>query len=361
MPDDKNKPFGRIKGRGSDYNPTGRFERLSRESDEDERERLRSIGEDAPLVRTELFKDSTRSIVTENDSPDIGFTYSINSYRGCEHGCAYCYARPTHEYLGLSAGLDFETKIFVKQDAATLLREKLMKPSWKPEPIFLSGITDCYQPIEREMKVTRSCLEVLAEFKNPFGLITKNKLITRDIDIIAPMAKLQAALVFISVTTLDEKLGAELEPRTSRPQARLEAIRELAEAGIPVGVNIAPVIPGLTDHEMPAILKAAAEAGATMAGMTPLRLPWNVLPIFSDWLERHRPERKEKVLGLIRDIRGGKMNDSNFGSRMKGEGPVAENLSQMFKIYSRREGLNEKDFELSTAHFSRPGDQLSLL
>lgn len=359
MGDDK--PFKRVIGRGSDSNPTGRFEKLSRESDEDERERLRSIGEEAPLVRTELFKDSTRSIVTENDSPDIGFTFSINSYRGCEHGCAYCYARPTHEYLGLSAGLDFESKIFVKQDAARLLREKLMKPAWKPAPIFLSGITDCYQPIEREMRVTRSCLEVLAEFRNPFGLITKNKLVTRDIDVIAPMAERGAALVFISITTLDEKLCGELEPRTSRPRARLEAIRELADAGIPVGVNVAPVIPGLTDHEMPAILKAAAEAGATMAGMTPLRLPWNVLPIFTSWLERHRPERKDKVLGLIRDLRGGKLNDSSFGSRMTGEGPVAENLSQMFRIYSKRHGLNARDFDLSTDHFVRPGDQLSLL
>ncbi len=315
-----------------------------------------------PLLRTQFFKDSSKSVVSENSSPDIGFRFSVNPYRGCEHGCAYCYARPTHEYLGYSAGLDFESKIFVKEDAPKLLREKLMSRSWRPETIAMSGVTDCYQPIERKLQLTRQCLEVLLEFKNPVGIITKNKLVTRDLDLLSKFAKFDGAMVYLSITSLDAKLIEALEPRTSRPEARLAAIRELSAAGVPVGVNIAPVIPGLTDHEIPAILKAAREAGATHAGYVPVRLPLSVTPLFSEWLEVHRPEKKDKVLELIRSLRGGKLNDPRFGTRMKGEGAIASNLEQMFRIYSRREGLNEKEFRLSADHFQKPdpGRQLSL-
>jgi DNA repair photolyase len=346
----------KITGRGASHNPINRFKTL--ETDLDAIRGAFPDETEEPLLRTEFRRDFSKSIVSENDSPDIGFRYSINPYRGCEHGCAYCYARPTHEYLGFSAGLDFESKIFVKEDAPTLLREKLMSKSWKGETIFMSGITDCYQPVERQRKLTRGCLEVLREFQNPFGIITKNALVTRDIDFIAPMAALSGALVYISITTLDDDLCRDLEPRTSRPAARLRAIRELTSAGIQVGVNIAPVIPGLNDHEIPAILRAARAAGATSAGFTPVRLPLTVLPIFTEWLERFRPERKEKVLSLIRDLRGGQLNDPRFGSRMTGEGPVADNLKQMFRIYSRREGFGAREFEFSNAHFRRPGDQL---
>ncbi|MBX3040884.1 MAG: PA0069 family radical SAM protein [Bdellovibrionaceae bacterium] len=350
-------PRQNIRGRGASSNPDNRFQKESREFDP---EGLSLDEEDVPvLLRTEFLTDASRSIVTENKSPDIGFRFSVNPYRGCEHGCAYCYARPTHEYLGYSAGLDFESKIFVKEKAPELLKEKLLSKNWKPEAIFLSGITDCYQPIERKLQLTRRCLEVLAEFKNPFGIITKNHLVTRDVDLLAPMAALDAALVMVSVTTLDEKLGADLEPRTSRPSARLKAVETLARAGVRVGVNVAPVIPGLTDHEMPGILKAASEAGAVFAGYTPVRLPLAVSPLFSEWLEVHRPDRKEKVLSLVRQMRGGKLNEAEFGSRMRGEGPIAEHLKQMFHLYARKYGLNEKDFDLSAESFCRPGDQLS--
>ncbi|RYZ78787.1 MAG: PA0069 family radical SAM protein, partial [Proteobacteria bacterium] len=278
--------------------------------------------------------------------------------RGCEHGCAYCYARPTHEYLGYSAGLDFESKIFVKEKAPELLANALMKKSWQCEPIAMSGVTDCYQPLERVKQITRGCLEVLNKFKNPVYLITKNHLVLRDLDLLKEMASWNGAMVFLSITSLDPDLIRVLEPRTSHPVSRLKAIEELAKAGVHVGVNVAPVIPGLTDHEMPAILKAAADAGAVSAGYTPVRLPLAVSPLFEEWLEVHRPLKKEKVLGLIRDVRGGKLNDANFGSRMRGEGAVADSLNQMFRLYTRKFGLNEKKISLSCEHFHRPGDQL---
>lgn len=346
-----------IKGRGASSQLANRFEKNHVEMEPQDWDNYQE--EEKPLLRTEFLKDTSKTILTENKSPDIGFRFSVNAYRGCEHGCAYCYARPTHEYLGFSPGLDFESKIMVKENAPELLREKLMSRSYQPEPIFMSGVTDCYQPIERKMQITRRCLEVLLQFKNPVGIITKNHLVTRDADLLAQFAQFQGSLVFISVTTLDAELCRDLEPRTSRPQARLEAIRILHEAGVPVGVNVAPLIPGLTDHELPAILKAAAEAGAQFAGYTPIRLPLAVTPLFSEWLEVHRPEKKEKVLGLIRDLRGGKLNDSEFGSRMRGEGPVAQNLAQMFRIYTQKFGLNQNETRLSVEHFCRPGDQMS--
>lgn len=347
-----------IKGRGASSDPANRFDQNHTVLEPYDGEEFAE--DEKPLLRTQFFKDASRTILSENKSPDIGFRYSLNCYKGCEHGCAYCYARPTHEYLGMSAGLDFESKIFVKMDAARLLREKFMSRSWVGEQIMMSGNTDCYQPIERRLQLTRSCLEVMAEFGNPVSMITKNALVTRDLDILAPMAVKKTVLVFISVTTLDDELCAVLEPRTSRPAARLRAIRELSQAGVPVGVNVAPCIPGLTDHEMPAILRAAREAGATMAGYTALRLPLTVAPIFEQWLEVHRPLRKDKVLTNIRDMRGGKLNSAEFGDRMRGQGAIAANMKQMFKIYTRKEGLNAVRVELTSEHFHRPGDQLTL-
>lgn len=311
-------------------------------------------------LKTQFFRDHSRSIISENKSPDIGFRYSMNFYRGCEHGCAYCYARPTHEYLGFSAGLDFESKIFVKENAPELLREKLMSRAWEPEQISISGITDCYQPAERHFKLTRRCLQVLAEFKHPVGLITKNHLITRDLDVLTELARQDLVIAFLSVTTLDSELGRQLEPRTSTPSARLRAIESLAKAGIPVGVNIAPVIPGLTDHEMPAILKASRDSGADFAGYTPLRLPYSVSDLFTEWLAEHRPDAQSKVLNQIREMRDGKLNDANFGSRMQGRGARAENMRKMFMLFTQRLGLNQRIFQTRCDLFHRPGDQLTL-
>jgi DNA repair photolyase len=347
-----------ISGRGASSQPENRFEQNSIILEPQDWENFSE--EEKPLLRTQFLRDSSKSILSENDSPDVGFRFSINAYRGCEHGCAYCYARPTHEYLGFSAGLDFESKIMIKESAPELLETKLTSRAYKPEAIFMSGVTDCYQPIERKMQLTRRCLEVLLKFKNPAGIITKNALVTRDIDLLQQFAQWNGCVVFVSITSLDTKLAGDLEPRTSRPQARLEAIRSLSQAGIPVGVMTAPMIPGLNDHEMPKILEAAAEAGARFAGFTPVRLPLSVLPVFSEWLEVHRPERREKVLSLIRDLRGGELNDSQFGLRMRGQGPIAEQLRQMFRIYTRKFGLNQQKLLLNADLFSRPGDQMNL-
>lgn len=335
-----------ITGRGAAGNPKNRFERIEVESE--------SGGLDAeePGPDTVYLKDASRSIVSRNDSPDIGFDASINPYRGCSHGCVYCYARPTHEYLGLSAGLDFESKILVKQDAPELLRKQLSSPRWKPEVLSMSGVTDCYQPIEKKLCITRRCLEVLAEFRNPVAVVTKNHLVTRDIDLLSELARHDAVVVAVSLTTLDDDLRRVMEPRTSRPVRRLAAIKALARAGVPVGVMTAPVIPGLNDHELPNLISAAAEAGASFAAYTPVRLPYAVRPLFEDWLARHFPERKEKVLNRIRSMRGGKLNDSRFGSRMRGEGIFADQISQLFDISCRRAGLEGKCFpRLSTAAF----------
>jgi DNA repair photolyase len=349
-----------IQGRGASSNKTNRFDSLQYEATPEDFDNYQD--DDKPLLRTEVLKDTSRTILTENKSPDIGFRFSVNAYRGCEHGCAYCYARPTHEYLGLSAGLDFESKIYVKENAPELLRAALMKKSWEPEAIAMSGVTDCYQPLERKMELTRRCLQVLLEFRNPTWLITKNQLILRDLDILKEMASYKGVAVMLSVTTLDTELARHLEPRTSHPLSRLKAVEALAKAGVPVGVNVAPVIPGLTDHEMPAILKAASEAGAVFAGYTPVRLPLSVAPIFEEWLEVHRPLNKEKVLSRIRDMRGGKLNDPSFGSRMHGQGVFAESLEKMFDLYCRKHGLNLQRIQITAEHFRRPekpSDQLS--
>lgn len=301
--------------------------------------------------KTTFLRDLTATIISRNDSPDVGMAANLNPYRGCEHGCVYCYARQTHEYLGFSSGLDFETKIMVKERAAELLRQELSSPKWKPQPLGMSGVTDCYQPIERRLKITRACLAVLAEFRNPVNIVTKNNLVTRDIDLLRELAKHHAASVCISLTTLDTELRSE--PRTSPPAARLSAIRQLASAGIPVGVLVAPIIPGLTDHEIPALLSAAAGAGASFAGCEMLRLPYANKELFERWLGQHFPEKKDKVLGRIRAIRGGKLNDSRFGSRMRGEGIFADQIAQMFHVACRKVGLPEDGPELSSAAFRR--------
>ena len=335
--------------RGATHNPPNRFEGLILEPSEDW-----NPAED-PSPRTQFLKDSTRSIIAYNESPDIGFDASVNPYRGCEHGCAYCYARPFHEYLGFSSGLDFETKIVVKADAPRLLRDELSSPKWRPQVIAMSGVTDCYQPIERRLKLTRGCLEVMAEFRNPVGVITKNLLVTRDADFLKELSRYQAAEVLISLTTLDAELRQALEPRTSPPAARLKAIETLAAAGIPVGVLVAPVIPGLNDHEIPALLKAAAGAGASFAGCVPLRLPYAVAPLFEQWLDRHYPNRKDRVLNQLRAMRGGKLYEGRFGKRMRGEGILADQIRKLFHVARRKHGLAESGPKLSIAAFRLPG------
>ncbi len=340
-----------IKGRGTPDNPANRFHPMEYVVEEELPE------EDRPSPRTRFFVDQSRSILSRNNSPDLHFTWSLNPYRGCEHGCIYCYARPTHEYYGLSSGLDFETQIMVKKDAAKLLRKELMKPSWKPEPINFSGVTDCYQPIERKLQLTRQCLEVMVEFCHPVEIITKNRLVTRDIDLLQELAKHHAVEVCLSVTSLDETLAAQLEPRATRPPGRLAAIKELSEAGITVGIMNAPIIPGLNDHEMPDILAAARDAGATFAGFIPVRLPYAIKDLFSNWLQQHFPQSKDKVLNRIRDLRGDELNDPNFGSRMRGQGEWAEVLRQQFRIHKARLGYPKSIPPISSVAFQRPGWQ----
>lgn len=312
--------------------------------------------------RTIFLRDSSRTIVATNTSPDVGFDASVNPYRGCLHGCSYCYARPNHEYLGYSAGLDFETKILVKTRAPQLLRRRLSLLSWKPQVVAFSGVTDAYQPAERRFRITRGCLQVLAEFHNPAAIVTKGALIVRDTDVLGELAEWGGASVVISVTTLDEDLQRRMEPLAARPLRRLAAIEALAAAGVPVGVNVAPVVPGLTDHEIPGIVAAAAEAGARFAGMLVLRLPYGVKEIFSEWLEAHVPERKERVLARLREMRGGKLYDGRFAVRGRGEGVYAEQLRAVFDLAARRSGLAGRGPTLETRHFRVPhtGEQLGL-
>jgi DNA repair photolyase len=340
------------RGRGAASNPAGRFEKIAFVPDPEP---------EGPLPRTRILRDAARSIIATNDSPDLGFSASLNPYRGCEHGCVYCYARPYHEYLGFSAGLDFETKILVKEEAPELLRAELSAPRWKPQALALSGVTDPYQPLERGLRLTRRCLEVLAEFRNPVAVVTKNHLVTRDADLLAALARHGAACVLLSLTTLDPALAGLMEPRTSTPARRLDAVRALAASGVPVGVNVAPVIPGLTDHEVPAILTAAREAGAGFAGHALLRLPHGVKDLFREWLERHYPARAKKVLHRQEETRGGRLNDPRFGTRMTGEGVYAEQVAALFERARRKAGLEASGPELSTAAFRvPPGPQLTL-
>lgn len=347
-------------GRGATDNPPNRFDRLHLAIEPDADPASIDGDAGARTIATEYYRDSSRSIITRNDSPDIPFETSLNPYRGCEHGCIYCYARPTHEYLGLSAGLDFETKLFVKEDAAALLRAELSRRAWTPQELILSGVTDPYQPVERVLRLTRACLEVLAEFRNPVAVITKSALVTRDIDLLASLAARQAATVAISVTTLDEGVRRAMEPRTSTAEARLDAIAKLSSAGIPTGVMVAPIIPGLTDHEVPQIIARAAEAGASFAGYTIVRLPHGVKTLFADWLGTHYPERGNKVLTLVRDVRGGALNDSTFGRRMHGHGPVADTIRGLFRTACARAQLASAPPPTDASHFRRPSAQRSL-
>jgi len=348
-----------LRGRGASWSPSNRFEKLHVDVKDIDCVDVDLATEEQTRRATEYFRDGSKSIITRNSSPDVGFETSLNPYRGCEHGCIYCYARPTHEYLGFSAGLDFESKIMVKTNAPELLQAELESPHWKPQTLVMSGVTDPYQPIERKLCITRRCLEVLAKFRNPVAIITKNHLVTRDIDILRELATHNAAAVNVSVTSLQLSLQRVLEPRTSSPQGRLEAIRKLSRAGIPTGVMVAPIIPALTDHEIPKILDACAKAGAQFAGYTIIRLPWAVAPLFEHWLEEHFPERKEKALGRIRDIRGKRLNDPQWHTRITGDGIFAEQIASLFQISCRHAGIGERP-TLSTASFRKSAAQLRL-
>ncbi len=348
-PDDQ-IPEPQHNGRGALSNASSRF---------DDERKIRTndgwdIEDELPPLRTTLTRDATRTILARNTSPDIPFDRSINPYRGCEHGCIYCFARPTHAYLGLSPGLDFETKILFKPEAAKLLVAELASPKYRPDVVAMGTNTDPYQPVERDLKVTRSILQVLSDFNNPVGIVTKNHMVTRDIDILADMAKRNLAEIFLSVTTLDKDLARTMEPRASAPHRRIDAIKRLADAGVPVGVMTAPMIPGLNDHEMEAILEAAAAAGATRAGFTVLRLPLEIKELFEEWLRANRPDRAERVLSLVRQMRGGALYQAEFGTRMKGEGPIAQLIAARFSAANKRLGLNKIRYRLDTMRFAVP-------
>jgi DNA repair photolyase len=347
-----------IHGRGASWSPANRFEKLHVDVNDLDVVDVELNEGERPRCATQFFRDGTKTIITRNNSPDIGFETSLNPYRGCEHGCIYCYARPTHEYLGFSAGLDFESKIVVKTNAPELLHAELERPGWKPQVLVMSGVTDPYQPVEKKLRITRGCLAVLAKFRNPVAIITKNRLVTRDADLLRELANYNSVAVNISVTSLDPKLQRVLEPRTSSPQARLDTINQLHAAGIPVGVMVAPVIPGLTDHEVPKILDACANAGAQFAGYTIVRLPWAVAPLFEHWLEEHFPDRKKKVLGRIRTLRGDRLNNSQWNTRMTGEGIFADQIASLFEVGCRRAEIGKRP-ELSTGGFRRTREQLT--
>ena len=344
-----------IRGRGAAVNPKNRFR-----DEEVEYEIDVNTGQ-LKRPKTTLLKDHTGSIISTNNSPDIGFDVSVNPYRGCEHGCVYCYARPSHEFLGMSLGLDFESKIVVKYEAPRLLRETLAGKSWKPQTLAMSGVTDPYQPVEKKLGITRGCIEVLAECLHPLVIITKNHLVTRDIDLLSKLAEVNAVRVVLSITSLDKTITDTMEPRTSRPNKRLQAVRELSEAGIPVHVNIAPVIPGLTDNEIVPIMEAASEAGAESVSCNIVRLPYGVKNLFVKWLDDHHPNRKEKVINKIKNMRDGKLNRSEFGERFRGTGPYADQIRQLIEIHSHRLGLNADRKPLNIDAFKRPEtDQLTL-
>ena len=342
-------------GRGAASNPANRFEAVRCEEDFQQLP-AGELAHDRGKVATRYLPDDSQSIVSTNDSPDLGFRFSLNPYRGCAHGCSYCYARPSHEFLGMSAGLDFETRLLVKHDAPQLLRRWLDRRAWQCEQIVLSGVTDCYQPAEREYQLTRGCLRVALSCRQPISIVTKNALVTRDLDVLSELARHQLVHVTISVNSLDQSLTRRMEPRTSCPQARLDAIRELTEAGVPTGTLVAPVIPGLNDSEIPAVLRAVAEAGALAASMIMLRLPGVVKPIFLNWLEEHVPARKSVVESRIRHVRGGALNDASFGRRMSGEGVLAEQMHQTFQVFATKYGLRGKLPPLDVTGFRRPSD-----
>src|SRR3954470_15169609 len=345
---------GSIKGRGAAIQPANPYLPVHVEADLEQVELDDEYLAELGRPPTQYLPDESQSIVAENDSPDVGFRYSVNPYRGCAHGCSYCYARPGHEYLGLSAGLDFETKVLVKYRAAELFREFLARPKWRPETIAFSGVTDCYQPAERNFRITRGCVEVAAECNQPIGIITKNALVTRDIDLFKQLAAHGAIRVSLSITSLDAQLARTMEPRTSSPDARLRAIRELTAAGIPTNVMTAPIIPGLNDSEIPALLTAAREAGATSAGYVLLKLSSTVRPVFLDWLERSYPDKSARVQSLIRSVRGGKLNDANFGSRQVGTGNLAELLADTYRLWCTKLGYLDDRPPLNCDAFEPP-------
>lgn len=357
---------GAARARGAGINPANRYERLSLDvlpegggaDDLIYEEESAEIGSDGKRrVPTRVYRDHARTVINPVDSPDLNFHWSINPFRGCEHGCIYCYARPTHENLGLSCGLDFETKILAKLDAPQILRRELARPGWNGEPIMIAGVTDAYQPVERRLRVTRGILETLAACSQPFSLVTKSALVLRDLDLLAPMAAKNAARVAISLTTLDPELSAQMEPRASAPAQRLRAIRELSQAGVPVAVMVAPVIPAVTDREMPRLLEAAAEAGATAAGYVLLRLPHQVKEVFFEWLERRFPQRLTHVESLIRSSRGGELYRAQFRERQVGDGPYAEQIRQTFAVFTKRCGLNaDRHRPLTSEHFVKPDE-----
>lgn len=347
-------PEGQVRGRGAGLNPGNRFEDVRLHVLGDHLDDVLTENEDGTQVRTKVFRDRSRTLINPVDSADLHFKWTINPYRGCEHGCIYCYARPTHEYAGLSSGLDFETKILAKHDAPELLRRELASPTWHGEPIMISGVTDPYQPVERELKITRRVLELVAECRQPISLITKNRLITRDLDLLHELHAHRAVHAAISVTTLDHGLASTMEPRASSPKARIDAIRQLSKVGVPVAVMVAPVIPGLNDHEIPRILEAAREAGAVAAGCILLRLPYQIKALFLDWLVRHVPDRADKVESLIRQTRDGELYDSRMFVRQRGEGEIAGNIRRTFDVFAKRYGLGERWSPLNTKAFRRP-------
>jgi DNA repair photolyase len=349
-----------VRGRGARSNASGRFEGATREAFDDG-----WTSEDVEPVQltTTVTAEKAKVIITRNDSPDVGFSASINPYRGCEHGCIYCYARPAHAYMGLSPGLDFESKLFFKPDAAALLERELSSPRYVPEVVHIGGNTDPYQPQERRLHVTRQVIEVLSRFNHPFSIITKSALILRDLDLIAPMARRNLARVAISITTLDRKLARSMEPRAATPDKRLDAIKRLSDAGVPTVVMFAPCIPGLNDHEMEAVLERAARAGAAGAGYVALRLPLEIADLFQEWLATDHPDRASRVMSLVRQIRGGKTYDSQWGQRMKGQGPIADLMSRRFATAKARYGLGERLPPMDLGRFRVPpkaGDQIDL-
>ena len=336
--------------RGTRLNTGNRYTALSNERFDDGWESF----VDDPDPRTQIVDDTSRSAFAKNNSPDIPFTWSINPYRGCEHGCAYCYARPTHEYLGFNAALDFESIIVVKREAPALARQAMMKRSWKPSVVSISGVTDPYQPLEKKLRITRGVLQVMLDFRNPVGIVTKNALVCRDIDVLAELAEHQCVMVFLSVTTLDRNLARRLEPRTSSPELRLRAIERLASAGVPVGAMVAPVIPGLNEQEIPSILKSVADAGARSVGHVILRLPYAVKPIFMDWLDREEPGRSAKVRHALQEMKGETLNETKFGARMTGKGARAQTINRLFSMTASQLGLKGNPSPLTTKNFRRP-------
>ena len=340
------------KGRGSGINPEGRFETVEREAFDDGW--TTTERDDLPPLKTQVTIEHAKSIISHNDSPDVGFSQSLNPYGGCEHGCVYCFARPSHAYRNLSPGIDFETRIFAKVNAAELLRSELSKPGYQCEELVVGVNTDAYQPIERELKITRSVLQVCAEFNQPVALITKNATVERDIDVLAPMAEKNLVAVTVSCNNLDHEIARRLEPRCVAPRRRLQVIRNLSEAGIPVSVLVAPVIPFLTDHQIEPVLEAAWEHGARQAGYVLLRLPWEVKDLFREWLERNYPLKAQHVMSRVHAMRGGRDNDPCFGSRMVGDGKLAELLKRRFEIACKRIGFNERHRELDTRRFHVP-------